>query len=130
MTQRIFDMKNEQDVAELFNLLPCFVSRLGNTRDDDVREAMRIEPPCFQKYSKMANAIFGIDWGNKKYIERPVDKSKWIGCLCWFWDTGNKRLGVLKEINNNLYCKEDTEYWYDNCIPVKREEIKFVEDME
>lgn len=122
MAQRIFDMRNEQDVEDLFNILPDWVNEIKNE--------LRIKL-CGDKQSlTYPYGLINIQWGNKLYVSRPIDESKWIGCLCWFWDSGAKRLGVLKGISDGKYCKADTEYWYGNCRPVKREEVKFVGDGE
>lgn len=126
MSQRIFDMENEQDVKDLFDILPP--------------KAINIRPngpytTVFGRgeYITVTN-VFMINWRGKISVDRPVDKSKWIGCLCLFWDGDDtdKHIGFLKEITD----KDDYAYVnatgvnWPNCRPVKREEIKFVEDEE
>ena len=61
-------------------------------------------------------------------------------CLCWFWDRNesDKVLGFLQKVNEkkklctfigcnnqnqNLFC-----YYYDNCRPVRRDEVTFYEE--
>lgn len=130
MSQRIFDMENEQDVKDLFDLLPD--------------EAIKIIKPSYAKFGLLYTSIdspaggvldgINIKWGSHVSMMRPVDKSKWIGKLCWFWD-GNPDdyvIDFLQNINENNLCGtyESSGGWYRNCRPLKREEIKFVEDGE
>lgn len=128
MTQRIFDVDNPQDVKDLFDILP-----------DDVQEIQRGIDKTVKFYNRKGLSIsfsdvLAINWRDKKEITRPVDESKWIGCLCWFWDLEPKynSLGVLKKIYTNcsLPYEQSDGACYSNCRPVRRDEIKFVEDVE
>lgn len=72
------------------------------------------------------------DW--ELYVE-PIDwdyviKNK---CLCWFWDDIDpkiKEIGLLENISDD----EDGKYYadngthYDQCRPVRRDEVTFYED--
>lgn len=134
MTQRIFDMENEQDVKDLFDILPDCVCR--------------VEQACAKGYfvlhyagsqSTTTSHVLAIKWGKLYGVDRPVDKSKWIGCLCWLWNGSetDKEMYVLQEINTDkykypyvIYPAPNTPLGFENCRPVKRSEIKFVEDME
>lgn len=127
MTQRIFDMENESDVTDLFDILPDSVNS--------------IRPYCLGMYStvldegigdNLVTKLFNIRWGNKTSVDRPVDKSKWIGALCWFWvkDKDLKVIGELGYISMGYFYRNLDHTPYSNCEPVKRSEIKFVEDME
>lgn len=126
MTQRIFDVDNPQDVKDLFDILP-----------DKIKKIVR-NLNAFDCYDKDENyiysfQIFSINWHGKTEITRPVDESKWIGCLCWFWDDNEQpRIAVMKRIGADTAYKYITTdgACYLNCRPVRRDEIKFVEDME
>ena len=122
MTQRIFDMENEQDTADLFNLLPDTVARIEKMSGKQIMIHLH-------NCGWTADLPLKIKWGDKKSVTRPVDKSKWIGCLCWFWDDeeDNKAIGILHQIRKDWFYRLG-ECGYSNCHPVKREEIKFVED--
>ena len=128
MTQRIFDVDNPQDIKDLFDIFPDRYIRI--TRDE--YNNMRIwSTDCGVDFF----APFAINWHNKTEITRPVDdESKWISCLCWFWDRdlSYKILGFLKKIDRDYYApyEEVSGCCYKNCRPVRRDEIKFVEDME
>ena len=127
MTQRIFDVTNPQDVKDLFDILPDKITKI--VRNLNVFE-------CYDKDENYIYScqIFSINWRNKTKITRPVDESEWVGCLCWFWDRNpeEKYLGFLKKIDRDYYgpYEEVGGYCYKNCRPVRRDEVKFVEDVE
>ena len=127
MTQRIFDMDNPQDIKDLFDILP-----------DKIKKIMR-NLNAFDCYDKDGEYIdscaqIRVNWRDKTEITRPVDETEWIGCLCWFWDRNpeEKYLGVLNKINRDYYgpYEEVGGDYYKYCRPVRRDEVKFVEDME
>lgn len=129
MTQRIFDVDNPQDIKNLFDILPDKIKKIRRNLN------------AFDCYDKDENYIyscqfFSINWRDKTEITRPVDETKWIGCLCWFVDdTGNEYIGVLHAIRNgdNSYpyiCKNGLLRSFKNYRPVRRDEVKFVEDVE
>lgn len=127
MTQRIFDMEKEQDIKDLFDILPDDTLRVY--KDFQYDDAI-----IYTKSKGGINTMLKIKFGSKKIVSRPVDKSKWIGCLCWFWDNDKeeKYIGILKNIDperSTPYIKNNGFGW-TNCRPVKRNEIKFVEDNE
>ena len=125
MTQRIFDLDNPQDLKDLFDILP-----------DDVQEIQRGIDKTVKFYNRKGLSIsfsdvLAINWRDKKEIIRPVDESKWLGCLCWFWDYNERPvIGILDRIATGMsykYINTDEET-YKCCRPVRRNEIKFVED--
>lgn len=126
MTQRIFDVDNPQDVKDLFDIVPDRYIRI--TRDE--YNNMRIwSTDCGVDFF----APFAINWHNKTEITRPVAESDWIGCLCWFWgDNEHPRIAVMKRIAADTCYKYLTidGACYQNCRPVRRDEVKFVEDVE
>lgn len=132
MTQRIFDMDNPQDVKDLFDILPDNVKAVVK----DVLDNEQIE--LYDKDDMYIGfcSYIRIDWRNKKEITRPVDEREWIGCLCWFWDDKKERpiLGELDSIYG-VSCRYHRKnnaitVGYEHCRPVRRDEIKFVEDVE
>lgn len=126
MAQRIFDLDNPQDVKDLFDILPDDVKKIRWLPDDTAG--------IIDKYGIMTPAYFIlIEWRDKTEISRPVDESKWIGCLCWFWDGSpkDKQVGFLKEIDTSYFepYEKVSGYRFQNCRPARRDEIKFVEDV-
>ena len=58
-------------------------------------------------------------------------------CLCWFWNMGDeemKKAGILAyyDYDNNQFRRYGsdnyTATWFDNCRPVRRDEVTFYED--
>lgn len=126
MTQRIFDVDNPQ---EIFDLFPDGVIRIEKSDREDGQDIIIFDDDCWD-YTHIK-----INWRDKTEITRHADKSKWIGCLCWFVDdTGNEYIGVLHAIRNGddsypYVCKNWILRAFKNCRPVRRDEIKFVEDV-
>lgn len=131
MSQRVFDVKNEKDVKDLFNLFPDDVVKISKSQNE--------QSPLDAIFLRFSDGFVNflraikINWHDERGITRPFDKSKWIGFLCWFWDRNGykgQRIGFLESIDkNSLYSYHQFNgYWWENCCPVKRDEIKFVED--
>lgn len=62
-----------------------------------------------------------IDWGY-------IIKNK---CLCWFWDDcyeEHKSGGILTCCENGKYWQEGEDTAWDNCRPVRKDEVTFYED--
>ena len=125
MSQRIFDMENEQDVKDLFDLFPEHINRIARLDSDPWTCGI-----LGGKHTKMAYGL-KIKWWNKASVDRPVDKSKWIGCLCWMWNDNEKsaRLRILESIgeDKNFPFEADDEF-FKHCRPATKDGIKFVED--
>lgn len=132
MTQRIFDMDNPQDVKDLFDILPDKVQKIclgtGSNETEFYNKDGLYVDSC---------AHIRVNWHGKKIaITRPVDESKWIGCLCWFADDdGAEYIGILHETCNSdgffpYVCRNEILRAFKYCRPVRRDEVKFVEDME
>lgn len=127
MTQRIFDMENEQDVKDLFDILPDCVCRV-----EEAREYGYLVLHYNRSVVRAQTSVLAIKWGKRHFADRPVDKSKWIGKLCWLWvkDEKLKVLGELSRIDTGYFYRDFDPMPYANCEPVKRSEIKLVEDRE
>lgn len=128
MTQRIFDVDNPQDVKDLFGILPDNVKKIVWLPDGT---AGILDKDGFMIHTDFIR----IAWRNKTEITRPGDESEWIGCLCWFWDAKEECavIGVLQKIFGSscrYYRKQDTAVGYEHCRPVRRDEIKFLDDVE
>lgn len=132
MTQRIFDMDNPQDVKDLFDILPDAVKKI-------YPDPVNNEIEFYDKDGVFVDscAHIRVNWHGKKIaIVRPVDESEWVGCLCWFWD--DKEEGAILGELDSIYgvsCRYHRKnnvitVGYDHCRPVRRDEIKFVEDVE
>lgn len=126
MTQRVFDVYKLIDMKDLFSALPDKVRYIKKQGDFNY---------MLDKNMNLISVLFHfkIKWRDKTIISRlGKDESKWIGCLCWFWDYNFevRVMNLLSEIipeSVEPYIS-DSGISYQNCIPIKRNEIKFVED--
>lgn len=130
MTQRIFDVDNPQDVKDLFDILPDNVKAVSKDALDNEQIELYDRDDIYIGFC----SYIRINWRNKTEITRPVDESEWIGCLCYFWDEDPKykHFGILEKIDTECRTPYETSNGlsYINCRPVRRGEIKFVEDVE
>ena len=128
MTQRIFDMDNPQDVKDLFDILPDDVDKIQREIGNSARFLNKKGMILY------ISELVAFNWRDKKEIIRPVDESQLIGKLCWFTGSGAtcEYIGVLKAIVKSRSDKYQMENggFYSYCRPVRRDEIKFVEDVE
>lgn len=59
-----------------------------------------------------------IDWGY--IIENRIP--------CWFWNIERKVLGILVDYNEDDMYLRDGDSYYQNCRPVRKDEVTFYED--
>lgn len=126
MTQRVFDVYNKDDMRDLFRTLPDKVRYIKKQGDFNY---------MLDKNMNLISVLFhfNIKWGDAIIISRSDnDESKWIGCLCWFWDY-NYEVRVMNLLSEII--PESVKPYisvsgisYQNCLPIKRNEIKFAED--
>ena len=123
MTQRIFDVDNPQDVKDLFDIIPDRYIRITRTDPGHLRV-------CSTDCAVDFTAPIVINWRNKTKITRPVDETQWFGKLCWFQEEKDTMpfIGVLESITGDKYKCEAHLTPCKVCRPVRRDEIKFVED--
>lgn len=122
MTQRIFDIENEKDMQDLWNILP-----------DDV---VRILKSCYtsEKYYGENNNVvgitdfFNINWHDKTEITRPVKYDDVIGCVGWFWDGEQKpakpHLAILWRYDNDGFWTVRRNC-FEHFMTAKKSELKF-----
>jgi len=106
MTQRIFDTDNEQDMQDLWNILPDDAERITPVKG----EFNHIE---FED-DEFNTILFKINWHDKTEITRPIQEAteQDIGKLCAFWDYKEEiRYGrldrILKQGKMTFYLLED-----------------------
>ena len=123
MTQRIFDVDNPQ---EIFDLFPDDVIRIEKSDRKDTKDIIIFDDDCWD-YTHIK-----INWRDKTKITRPVDETQWIGKLCWFQEEKDTMpfIGVLESITGDKYKCEAHLTPCKVCRPVRRDEVKFVEDAE
>lgn len=134
MTQRVFDIENEKDMADLWDILPDDVSYAKKTNDGATfysSDGVRLYYSC---------ELININWHGKYKITRPIQEATKadIGKLCRFSLSERTRcsmslieehdmFGILTEINNNgahtLYLK-DGDIWFNHCRRLTKQEIE------
>lgn len=103
MTQRIFDVENEKDMQDLWNIVPDDASYAKKTSDGATFysfDGVSLYYTC---------ELININWHDKTEITRPMQEATEadVGKLCIFWnDTNGLNLPVYKVlfgIKNGLY---------------------------
>lgn len=120
MTQRIFDTDNEQDMADLWDILPDAVEKITRTYDVWFTN---------DKATWNVHAI-KIEFHDKEYITRPLKEATDadVGKLCVFWDgdTNNKHIksyGILTFVHSDSYTR-DYGLDYLHCRRLTKQEIE------
>ena len=123
MTQRIFDIENEKDMADLWDILPDNIVKIKQ-RFQDGSEIVYYTTNGSCVFDRMR--IININWQDKTEITRPINYENMIGCVVYFYnEPGYKSLGILKkEIDGRTFIDELGGYW-DYIEPAKKSELKF-----
>ena len=132
MTQRQFDIENEKDMQDLWDILP----------DDVVRIYLeQIEcfelPICMADFSDKPKDFFDtkyikINWHDKTEITRPIQEAtkEDFKKLCLFWDdnyAGKGVIGLLSSIDGESVCNRyymEGGTWWTHCRRLTKQEIE------
>jgi len=119
MTQRIFDATNEQDVKDLFGLLPNHINSISRKGD-------HVNILKEDGFVRVCMSYIKIKWNDLTEIKRPVDYSEYIGKFGWFNTTENDGMyGVLNDISKGMFwVKGRSNECYAHFRPLTLEEIK------
>lgn len=127
MTQRIFDIENEKDMADLWGILP-----------DDIYKVEK-DINCSLYFSKITNRgyceLIAINWHDKTEITRPMPEAteQDIGKICVFYDRFNKTddepdvYAILHKIENeseNTWFYTESGDYYVHCRRLTKQEIE------
>jgi hypothetical protein len=126
MTQRIFDVENEKDMADLWSILPDRVFKI-HTSEEHIYYSDGDETQYFD-----VSDLIAIKWHDKTEITRPMQEATEadIGKLCWFWEGKDFAIGVLKGIGDDssadIYCMEDSRsgVWFMHARRLTKQEIE------
>jgi hypothetical protein len=96
MTQRIFDVENEKDMADLWDILPDFINKIKRNVPADY---------YLVHYKNNPNVdilrFIKINWHDKTEITRPIQEctEQDVGKICVFWDNeGTIAYGLLSDL--------------------------------
>lgn len=111
--QRIFDVENEKDMQDLWNILS----------EEVIKVKKQNYGPSLKYYGNNNNVIsitdvININWHDKTEITRPIPEvtEKDVGKLCVFWDNDSNLIhyGILQSIATEAY-RLQNNYPYSEC---------------
>lgn len=123
MTQRIFDIENEKDMADLWDILPDEAYSIKKSMGCQTWRRKGEDTGYYFEFVK-------INWHDKTEITRPIQEAseKDIGMLCCFWNNkGEEFFGRLGNITRNTFIMitplyEDLEF--SHCRRLTKQEIE------
>lgn len=127
MTQRIFDVENEKDMADLWDILPDSI--------DTIRKINRWDIAFLTKGNgefRISSKFIRIEWHDKTEITRPIQEATEadVGKLCVLWNNiKHIHYGVLAYIG---YSREMPYYatnvdggsTFNHCRRLTKQEIE------
>ena len=121
MTQRIFDVENEKDMTDLWDILQEDITRI---------EPFGSYNRFYSSYHHETNDLININWHDKTEITRPIQEATEadICKLCRFWnDEDEVFFGRLKCICDKYFIMvtpiyEDLEFLH--CRRLTKQEIE------
>lgn len=131
-------MTKQLSIEELWEYLPEEYKFVARDEDGDVW--VTGERPSLVAYGwrpspveefceKVLFSISGLseDW-EKSLVERPVDMTKYIGCLGWFWDDGcRKVVRLLDSVDPSGEYRYNTDFGegcYEGFEPLSEAEVR------
>lgn len=132
MTQRIFDIENEKDYTDLWDIIPENIVRIrkGYKSEDGLYYYNFYDTKCIE--SLYETAFLLINWHDKTRITRPVKEAteQDVGKLCKFWDNdedASKQIGLLTKIRTDTrvfkYSLADS-ISFTHCCRLTKQEIE------
>lgn len=124
MTQRVFDVENEKDMADLWDILPDGIIKISpNNLAEET--SLWSELNLFT----LPIGLIKINWHDKTEITRPIQEATEddIGKLCYFWDgdINEKFIGIFrrKTLQGKYIC--DFKGWiFHHCRRLTKQEIE------
>ena len=112
MTQRVFDVDNEKDMQDLWDIVPDDSSYAKKTSDGATFYSFDGVPLYY------SCELININWHDKTEITRPIQEATEadVDKLCKFWDEdGGETYGILAELI--IECSDDRKY---GCVYGRR----------
>jgi hypothetical protein len=125
MTQRIFDIENKKDMADLWDILPEEIEKIKKAKNSYELDVLYV------KDGGLFSSLFKINWHDKTEITRPIQEATEadIGKLCYFGDVkpNKKIVGLLGCIDSesiyNKYMMRGGS-WFEHCQRLTKQEIE------
>lgn len=124
MTQRIFDIENKKDYADLWDTLPDWADKI--TKGEEKRYDVIWNTELNASY----RCLIKINWHDKTEITRPIQEATEadIGKLCKFWDSDyeEKIIGILFTIHKLSTVKYSMKggHIFIHCRRMTKQEIE------
>lgn len=123
MTQRVFDIDNEKDMQDLWNILPDDINKI---------ESFGTYNRFYNSCSHETHDFIKINWHDKTEITRPIQEATEadIGKLCYFWTGKDYAIGILVNMYGDddlsTYCMENGKdgIWFAHCRRLTKQEIE------
>lgn len=129
MTQKVFDVENADDMALLWDILPCGIIKINKRETHNTFWSELF-------YEDIPSGFIIINWHDKTEITRPIQEATEgdVGKLCYFWDydeqkeSGTGSFGKLCIIDEHKV--EGTKYqgqnigWFPHCRRLTKTEIE------
>lgn len=127
MTQRIFDIENEKDMADLWDIVPEDIATIekGVQKSATYITDLGIKLCC---------QYININWHDKTEITRPIQEATKadVGKICRFWNdkeySDDVCFGILNDIREDESCGKvylrNKEMWCGHARRLTKQEIK------
>lgn len=129
MTQRVFDIENEKDYADLWDILPEETNKIAF--NDGIYYLYDKNGLCM---AKIYSELIKINWHDKAEITRPIQEAteQDVGKLCMFsypQENVSKVIGILRNIKKttngkNCYKMYGSRLWHIKCRRLTKQEIE------
>ena len=124
MTQRIFDIENKKDYADIWDILPDWADTITKGKKKEYDVIWNTELHAWYR------CLLKINWHDKTEITRPIKEATEadIGKLCKFWNenTEEYRIAILTSVLDKFkykysFCDDRDNYWMHGRRLTKQE---------
>lgn len=127
MTQRVFDIENEKDMADLWDILP--------ENFDTIRKINRWDIAFLAHGNgelRIPSRFIRIEWHDKTEITRPIQEATEadIGKLCKFWNENEEEYriaiftSILDKFNYKYNFCDNTDTYWKHCHRLTKQEVE------
>lgn len=127
-----WDEQPEDAAKEVQNLMDQLVDAVNELQESQNTYWTDIAEIKKELQTRAENVLKDTESRPENVQDKFAKQRKWIGKLCWFWDTNKKErvCGILEEIKDNQYdyggelCPYINDYGesFKHCEPVKPDE--------
>ena len=126
MTQRIFDVEDAKDMADLWDILPDNVDTMRKINRWDIAFLANGNGEL-----RISSRFIKINWHDKTEITRPIQEATEadLDKLCYFWDNCCEdiiigKLTVVERNKGHTYYRLGNYAVFDHCRRLTKQEIE------